>query len=304
MSSWKITIESCDVGHAGSICGALTEILVPAPDAVTQFDQGAGWRIEAYFAGAPDMAAVASLLEAATGAEAPAVVLAPVPHENWVAVSQAALPPVSAGRFTVYGSHDRPRIARGPNAIAIDAGEAFGTAHHATTLGCLEAIDRCARTRGIHRALDLGCGSGVLAIALARAAPKAVIIATDIDPVAIEVARANTRNNGVAGRIRLAVAAGLDHPLLRSGGFDLIVANILAGPLVELAPKIARAALAGGTVMLSGLLAAQAAQVCAAYTSSGFSTLAHRRIAGWSTLELVRCRTGGAGPRRRPRRAV
>ncbi len=155
-----------------------------------------------------------------------------------MAISQAALPPVIAGRFVVHGSHDRGRIPYGPRAIVVDAGEAFGTAHHATTLGCLLAIDKLARAGRFRRVLDLGCGSGVLAIAAARCMRGAQVIATDSDPIAVEVARANADANG-ARRIATACALGLDHPWLRHAApFDLIIANILAGPLRTLAGSV------------------------------------------------------------------
>ena len=196
----KLSARVATLDAARSLAGALENLLDPAPDAVTQFEDGPGaWRVEAYFGGGADFAAIDAALTAALGGRLPALERTDVPDLNWVAISQEALPPVQAGRFIVHGSHDRGRVPHGPNAITIDAGEAFGTAHHATTLGCLMAIDRLTRSRAFRRVLDLGCGSGVLAIAAARALPRADVIATDSDPLAVAVAAANAKANGVAG---------------------------------------------------------------------------------------------------------
>jgi ribosomal protein L11 methyltransferase len=282
--SWRTT--QSDV--ARSIAGALENLVDPLPDAVTQFEEGPGaWCVEAYYPGAPDVAALAAQLAGSLEAAVPPPEQMSVPELNWVAVSQAALPPVAAGRFVVHGSHDRGRIPRGPNAILIDAGEAFGTAHHATTQGCLLAIDRLTRLRTFDRVLDMGCGSGVLAIAVARALPRADILATDDDPLSIAVAEANATANGVSQRIAFARARGLAHPWLRHAApFDLVIANILAAPLLALATDLRKALRRGGMVVLSGLLDPEAPGLIAAYGAQGLSLEEHRRIAGWSTLTL------------------
>jgi ribosomal protein L11 methyltransferase len=191
----------------------------------------------------------------------------------------------------VHGSHDCGRIPHGPNALLIDAGEAFGTAHHATTQGCLLAIDRLTRGRSFRRVLDLGCGSGVLAIAAARALPRAEILATDSDPEAVAVAKANAKANGAGQRIAFARACGLAHPWVRHAApFDLVVANILAAPLRALAPDLAKALRTGGILVLSGLLNAEAPDVISCYVAQGFRLSEHRQIGGWSTLTLVKRR--------------
>src|SRR5690606_11194247 len=164
-----------------------------------------------YYSGRPDCDAIAGQIGGMLPFPVPHIDVVAVPDENWVEVSQSALPPVTAGRFTIHGSHDRGVVPRGPNTVLIDAGEAFGTAHHATTQGCLIALDRVTRRRQFESVLDLGCGSGVLAIAAARALPGARIEASDNDPVAISVARTNARLNGVAGRIRMWVARSEEH---------------------------------------------------------------------------------------------
>lgn len=245
------------------------------------------WRVEAYFTEEPDLAALKAAL--APDIVSLAFALEPVPDENWVAISQAALPPVTAGRFVIHGSHDREKVGRRATAIEIDAGEAFGTAHHATTQGCLLSLDSIARTSRPRKVLDLGCGSGVLAIAAARTLPRARIVASDIDPAATAVASANAANNRVASRIRIVTAKGLGSPVLRQAQpFDLVLANILAAPLIALAPAMARAVAPWATVVLSGILTEQSREVEAAYRAAGFVLRRKLILAGWSTLVLVR----------------
>jgi ribosomal protein L11 methyltransferase len=288
MAASKLSMRTIDAALARALAGAFENLIEPAPGAVTQFEEGPdAWRIEAYFSDPPDIGTVTQQLHGAVGQAVPALSLADVPDLNWVEISQAALPPVVAGRFLVHGSHDRGKIPQGPNAILIDAGEAFGTAHHATTLGCLLAIDRLTRARTFSRVLDLGCGSGVLAIAAARALPRADILASDSDAQAVAVAATNAKANGVGQRIAFCCAKGLAHPWLRlAAPFDLVVANILASPLCALAPNLRTAVRNGGTLVLSGLLDPEAPRVIAAYAAQGFAVLDHSRIAGWSTLTL------------------
>lgn len=289
MTLRKYAADFADRSLAYATAHVIENLLDPPPEALTVFEAGAaGWRVEAYFDVCDGREIEAEIVEI-VGNIPLAFQVEDVPDLNWVALSQAALPPVHAGRFIIHGSHDRTRVARGPNAILIDAGEAFGTAHHATTYGCLLAIDRLARGGRMRNVLDLGCGSGVLAIATARAMPHARIIATDIDPQSVRVAAANARLNGAADRIAYAVATGLSHPAVRSRTpFDLIIANILAGPLLMLAPHISRALQSRGTLVLSGLLTPQAPQIIAMYRTCGLVLARHDRVAGWSTLTLLR----------------
>jgi ribosomal protein L11 methyltransferase len=286
MTITKLSVRTTDLVVAQSISDALAAA-EPALDAVTLFEDGAGaWRVEAYSQDRAEAEAAAAALPGGVGKPIAKIVLEDLPDLNWVAMSQAALPPVIAGRFVVHGSHDRGRVPYGPRAILVDAGEAFGTAHHGTTLGCLLAIDKLAREGTMRRVLDLGCGSGVLAIAAARAMRSAQVIATDSDPIAVEVARANADANG-AGRIATACALGFDHPWLRHAApFDLIIANILAGPLRMLAGDVAKSVRRGGSVILSGILNPEAAAVIAAYAAHGFAVVQHRRIGEWTTLTL------------------
>ena len=211
-----------------------------------------------------------------------------LPDIDWIAKSLEGLKPVRAGRFLVHGSHDSDKVLPGDIGILIDAGQAFGTGHHGTTAGCLNMIDDVLKSRKVSNALDLGTGSGVLAIATYLMA-RIPVVATDIDPVATRVARDNAKINGVASGIAFATAPGFHHGIFRDNGpFDLIIANILARPLMKLAPSLVRHLSENGTVILSGILAEQRWKVISAYNGAG---LKHRRTTwmnGWVTIELVR----------------
>jgi ribosomal protein L11 methyltransferase len=225
-------------------------------------------------------------------ADVGAPALEAVPDLNWVALSQAALPPIRAGRFIVHGSHDRARFAMRRLAVEIEAGEAFGTGHNATTALCLEALDTLVRQRRFARVLDLGCGTGLLAIAASRALPDARVVASDNDPLAINIARDNTRLNNVGQRVRTVAAAGFCHAALRAAGsFDLVLANILPGPLIQLAPAMRRAIACCGVAVLSGLLDHQVREVAAAYRSQGFYLVRCTRRAGWAALTVINTRS-------------
>jgi ribosomal protein L11 methyltransferase len=211
--------------------------------------------------------------------------------QDWVALSLTGLPPVEAGRFRLRGGHDAPRPGGGVD-LLIEAGEAFGTGHHATTRGCLLAIHDLLNVRRpspSHAALtlDLGTGTGALAIAVAKATHRPVI-ATDIDPVAVRVARGNARLNGAAGLVSVLEADGLRSPALRGRRFALVLANILAGPLHAMAGDIVDACAPGGTIVLSGLLEPQARGVAAAYRARGARLVRRYVLEGWATLVLTR----------------
>lgn len=211
---------------------------------------------------------------------------APVPETNWVEKSLEGLEPIAAGGFFIHGTHHQARPPAGLTTVLIDAGTAFGTGHHASTAGCLIAIDRVLRRRRPRRIFDLGCGSGVLAIAVAKRL-RAPVLATDNDPVAVAIARQNARANGVGNRVTAIVADGLAHPAIAEDGpYDLIVANIHARPLRRLAPALALATARGGTVIFSGLLKAQAAGLIA--VSADHDLVLERKLLldGWATLSL------------------
>ncbi|MBS3649197.1 50S ribosomal protein L11 methyltransferase [Pseudaminobacter sp. 19-2017] len=209
-----------------------------------------------------------------------------LPDVDWVARSLEGLKPVRAGRFFVHGSHDRHLRHIDDLAIEIEAGLAFGTGHHGTTAGCLEMIERVVSNEKPRNALDLGTGSAVLAIGIAKLA-HIPVLATDIDPVATGVAEQNVRFNGVADLVNTATATGFDHPAFAANGpFDLIVANILAGPLMDLAPEMARHLSPDGSLILSGILDRQGDAVIAAYMDQRFRHVTTLHREGWVTIHL------------------
>ncbi|WP_011581328.1 MULTISPECIES: 50S ribosomal protein L11 methyltransferase [Chelativorans] len=211
-----------------------------------------------------------------------------LPEIDWVAHSLAGLKAVRAGRFFVHGSHERGQHRAGEIPIEIEASLAFGTGHHGTTSGCLEMISRVVPREHPRNALDLGTGSAVLAIAIARLA-HIPVLATDIDPVAVRVARENVRLNRAAEWVETAAAPGFHHPAFaRRMPFDLIVANILARPLIGLAPAMARHLSPGGSLILSGILTHQRRQVIAGYVGQGFRHLTTLHREEWVTIHMKR----------------
>ncbi len=205
---------------------------------------------------------------------------------NWVARTLEQLAPVRAGRFVVHGSHDAGCARPNEHAIRIDAGMAFGTGHHGTTAGCLAMIDKVLKYTKPQNALDLGSGSGVLAIAVAKAC-RVPVLATDIDPVAAEIARRNAIENGVGAFVQSITATGFNHRrFIDYVPFDLIIANILAGPLQAMAHALSQHASPGGTVILSGLLPHQKARILAAYRAQGLAFQHVHYQNGWMTLIL------------------
>lgn len=211
-----------------------------------------------------------------------------VPDIDWVSHSLEGLTPVRVGRYLVHGRHGRNLRRSGDIAVEIEAGQAFGTGHHGTTAGCLDLIARVLRSEKPQNALDLGTGSAVLAIAVAKSA-RIPVLATDIDPVAIRVAHANTRLNHVESLVDTRTAPGFHHRIFAERGpFDLIVANILARPLMGLAPDVARHLAPGGSLILSGILERQRRAVIAAYCNQGFRHLLTRSREGWVTIHMKR----------------
>lgn len=211
-----------------------------------------------------------------------------LPDIDWVARSLEGLKPVRAGRFFVHGAHDRGKRRSSDLAIEIEAGLAFGTGHHGTTAGCLEMLEQVVLRERPRNALDLGTGSAVLAIALAKLA-HIPVLATDIDPVAVKVAAANARLNQVKALVETVTAPGFHHPIFaRRAPFDLIVANILARPLMRLAPEMARHVELGGSLVLSGILDRQRDAVISAYVGQSFRHVRTLHREGWVTIHLKR----------------
>ena len=269
--------------------GEALEALEPAPTGVGVFEveDGKGiWEVGGYFLEAPDDIDLA-LLSAAFGAGP--FVVSEVPDQDWVAKVRRELPPVEAGRFFVYGSHDAALLPEGRIGLLIEAAMAFGTGHHGTTLGCLRAYDRLLDDgQRFDNVLDLGCGTAVLAMSAARMG-AAHVLASDIDPVAVEVALANVKANGLVGRVACVESIGFDSPVLRAGApFDLIFANILKGPLIELAPDMAAHLAPGGRAILSGLLVEQADEIVEVYQGQGLALETREDLGEWSALTLRR----------------
>ncbi|WP_209424900.1 50S ribosomal protein L11 methyltransferase [Pararhodobacter sp. SW119] len=269
--------------------GAALESLDPEPVGVGVFEMEDGsnlWEVGAYFTDPPDEIGL-TLMAVAHGAAEFAV--SELPEIDWVAHVRRELKPVEAGRFFVYGSHDADKLPADRIGLWIEAAMAFGTGHHGTTLGCLRAIDRLA-TEGVvpERVIDLGCGTAVLAMGAAKVWPG-TILASDIDAVAVEVATANVIANGLEGRVECLEATGFAHDVIAARApFDLVIANILKGPLIDLAPDIARHTAPGGRAILSGLLTEQAEDVLAAYVAAGYTQERREEIGDWAALTLSR----------------
>lgn len=250
------------------------------------------WVLTAYFTEQPDQ----TVLDRIVGLfpSAADIALAPLPDSDWTTLSQRNLEPVRAGRFLVHTTAHAGARRIGDIALAIEAGLAFGTGQHATTHGCLHALDRLNKRRRFRNIADLGTGTGVLAFGAARLWRQARVIATDIDPVSIAVTRANLADNHLlegrnAGRVELVTAPGMTHlRLLERAPYDLIIANILAAPLVEISRDVARAVAPGGVLVLAGLLQSQALRVRAAYRRHGLVPLRQHRRGEWPHLVLTR----------------
>jgi ribosomal protein L11 methyltransferase len=273
---------------AKDIVDALTEFFDEGQAAIAAFERPDGrWDVTVHFADPPDQPLLRELVANAAGADiAAGIVFDTVEAKDWVKASLEDLVPVPAGRFIVHGQHDRKRIAPNKLGIEIEAALAFGTGHHGTTRGCLLLLDHVLKAWRPRRVLDLGTGTGVLAIAAARALHKKVL-ASDIDPLSVQVARENARLN-VSGHLVQAIrATGFAAPQFAGAApFDLVLANILANPLRQLAGPMARHLAPSALVILSGLLTHQAPGVIAAYRARGLVPVRHLRIEGWSSLLL------------------
>ena len=281
--------------------GPMELVMEPFSVAVTCFETPGGetWRLEAYCTELPPYDAVEQAIADGAriaGIAKPAFTAGPLPQVDWVSENQKSFTPIRAGRFFVYPSHYDGVVPAGGLSICMDAGMAFGTGEHGTTKGCLLMIEAVLKRRKVKTALDLGCGTGILAIATALASRSTRVMASDIDPDAVFVSQENCRINGVQNRIRPVVSDGLHRrELKRPNAFDLVIANILAGPLQRLAPGIARIVAPGGSVILSGLLVSQENAVLAAYRRQGLYLGGRLRLDGWSTL-LMRRKRGNTLP--------
>jgi ribosomal protein L11 methyltransferase len=226
-------------------------------------------------------------------------VVAAVPQADWVRQSLEGLPPVVAGRFFLYGSHDADKRRAGGVSMEMDAGTAFGTGHHGTTAGCLLAIDRLLKRGAPRKAFDLGCGTGVLGIAVALASKRRVL-ATDIDPEAVRVTRNNAIRSGIRNHITAVTAPGLHHTVIHRGApYDLIIANILARPLANMAHGICALLSPGGMLILSGITRDQQRWIIACYRNCGLVCIEARHIGNWVTLVMQRPRHTKSTARKR-----
>ncbi len=308
--SWKLTVP-CTRHEAERLDEDLSAFveLDPLPVLVTsEIDERRrdAWQVDAYFDRKPDSATIASLIALIPSAKDAEPEIAQIADEDWVTVSQQGIAPVRAGRFFVHTGTNADSVPDDTTAFRIDAGLAFGTGTHETTAGCLAALDRLKRSGRRYDAIaDIGTGTGLLAFAALSLWPRASALASDIDPVSIEVTRENAARNRVAlghrpGALTLVVASGTDHPeIAERAPYDLLIANILAGPLIELAPAFAAVSAPGGKLILAGLLDHQARRVAATYRRHGYRL--DRRIdnGAWPTLMLtMRQRLGWRRPSR------
>jgi ribosomal protein L11 methyltransferase len=271
---------------AKRVVDLLTESFFEGQAAIAAFERPDGrWDITVHFAEAPDQAQVRELVAIAAGDEAAQdISFDAVEAKDWVRATLKELVPVRAGRFVVHGGHDRSKVAPNKLGIEIEAALAFGTGHHGTTRGCLLLLDSVLKAHRPPRVLDLGTGTGVLAIAAAKAL-RIKVLASDIDPLSVRVAGDNARLNGAGNWVQTIRASGFSAPqFAQRGPFDLVLANILANPLKQMATPMTKHLAPSALVILSGLLPPQAQGVIAAYRARGLVLLRHLQIEGWSSL--------------------
>jgi ribosomal protein L11 methyltransferase len=302
--SWKLTalaprgvIEAALLAHEDAhdwdpeIVLAGSEVAEDKPDE---------WQLEAWLPRKPTRADTAAIRRLFSG-DLPMLFREQLPKVDWLTHSQQRLEPIRAGQFHVHTPQYPPLNLPGVRNFEIPASQAFGTGQHATTAGCLEMLCEMKR-RGlvVRNCADIGTGTGLLAFAALHLWPRALATASDIDAVCIDVVQDNAQSNGIVmgaqpGALTMLIADGMDHPLLRiRGPYDLILANILAGPLIGLAPHFAKALVPGGNLLLAGLLETQEAQVRRACRRAGLRIAARRVRGDWSILWL-RKRTSYAG---------
>ena len=285
---WRLRVDAPDALLAERAAAAFETVC----GAVSAFETvpGGSWLIEGLALEPPLSATLDTLLALAWAGRGapPAPSVERLQPRDWVAENQASFPPRRIGRYFVYGSHHGKGVPAGCVGLLIDAATAFGTGEHATTTGCLMALDGLAWRRRFRNVLDMGTGTGILAIAAAKTWRSAVL-AADIDRGSVEVARINVARNGVADRVRLRWSDGYRDRVIRRGRpYGLVLANILARPLMAMSGDLARSLAPGGVVVLSGLLARQEPAVLAAHRRHGMVLLRRIAIDGWHTLVLER----------------
>lgn len=284
---WRLAFPADAISQA-----AYVQAIEEEAGALTAFETIANgpWLVEAFFDAKPDLGRLAPLIFKAAkdlGRSVPPLHVEELPARDWLAENRASFPPLEIARFYVFGSHVTRAVPAGAWPVALDASIAFGSGEHATTKGCLRAIFEIAKRKRIRRVLDLGCGSGILSIGAARAWP-ATVLASDIDPDSADLARQNVRRNGLGARIDVRCSAGFAKLGRTRARFDLVLANILARPLTQLAPRLVGALAPGGTLVLSGLLADQETWVRSTYRLHGAVFCGRIAAAGWHTLVLRR----------------
>jgi ribosomal protein L11 methyltransferase len=287
-AAYRVSLTIGDEQTARRVADMLEDVLFESEVAIAAFERPDGrWDVTLHFADAPDQTQLRNLVAHAAGQEAAGTIsFATIEAKDWVKASLEDLVPVPAGRFTVHSAHHRERVPPNKLGIEIEAALAFGTGHHGTTRGCLLLLDHVLKERRPRRVLDLGTGTGVLAIAAAKAL-RHDVLASDIDPPSVKVARENGMLNHVGHFIRVIRATGFAAPdFRRHGPFDLVLANILANPLRQLAGPMSGHLAPRALVILSGLLTPQAGAVIAAYRARGLVPLRHLKIEGWSSLLL------------------
>lgn len=277
---------------------ALDEALAPGPLSLARFEAKGSrpdapklWRLQAISADEPDIAALALTLAVAAGkagVDMPDFHVEPLEDQDWLAVNRRQFPPVEVGRFFIHGSHFDGATPADKVVLQLDAGPAFGSGTHETTRGCLLAIDELLAARKPARVLDVGCGSGILSLAVAAAA-RVPVIASDLDPIAADNTRANAAANNLGAWVAAYAGEGVSVPAIAAAApFDLILANILAEPLIELAGSLSGLLAPGGRLVLSGLLTRQQDDVMSAYRAAGLTREKSIVLGDWSTLILTR----------------
>ena len=299
MTCYKLTLP-CTRAEAEKLNGDIEALAMmePPPALITREPDEArpdAWELNAYFEGKPDAASIALIQSMIPSATEVVPLLEVLADEDWVTISQQGQEPVRAGRFYVHSLHNAEPVPSGVVPFVIDASLAFGTGNHATTAGCLAMLDRMKRQgKRFDHIADIGTGTGLLAFAAMHLWPRAYATASDIDPVSVTVARDNATINCVVlgqqqGRLGLCAASGTDHEMIqRRAPYGLVIANILAGPLIELAPALALIMRDGGSLVLAGLLARQTSAVARAYRKQGVHLLEVAESGDWPCLRLVK----------------